>query len=59
MAIKTDAWIVPVGITGDYKFRSKNLKVIYTKPFKVGDMSLEEANKKLYNEIEQLIKENS
>lgn len=58
MAKKTDATIVPVGLTGDYKFRSKNLKVNFGTPFKVGDMSLEEANDKLYKEIEKLMKEN-
>lgn len=58
MAKKTDATIIPFGLTGDYKFRSKNLTVRFGKPFKVGDMSLEEANNKLYHEIEKLMKEN-
>jgi 1-acyl-sn-glycerol-3-phosphate acyltransferase len=58
MAQKTNATIVPFGLTGDYKFRSKNLTVRFGKPFKVGDMTLEEANKKLYNEIGKLMKEN-
>ena len=58
MAKKTDAYIVPFGITGDYKFRSKNLAIRYGKPFKVGDMSLEEANEKLYKEVESLMKQN-
>ena len=50
MASKTNALIVPFGITGDYKFRSKNLTVRFGKPFKVeGD--LEEANKKLEKEV--------
>ena len=51
MAKKTDAYIVPFGLTGDYKFRSKNLTIKYGKPFKVGDMDLEEANKKLYDTV--------
>lgn len=55
MAKKTNATIVPFAITGDYKFRSKNLMIRYGTPFKVGNMSLEEANKKLYNEIKRLI----
>ena len=55
MAKKTDAYLVPFGITGDYKFRSKNLTIEYGKPFKVSDMELEEANKKLYNEVKRLI----
>ncbi len=58
MAKKTDASIVPFAITGDYKFRSKNLTIRYGKPFKVNDMSLEEANNKLYKEVEKLIKQN-
>lgn len=58
MAKKTDATIIPFGLTGDYKFRSKNLTVRFGNPFKVGDMSLEEANDKLYHEIEKLMKEN-
>lgn len=55
MAKKTGASIVPFGLTGDYKFRSKNLKAIFGKPFKVDDMSLEEANQKLYNEVKKLM----
>ena len=58
MAKKTNATIIPFGLTGDYKFRSKNLKIKYGRPFKVGDMDLETANKKLYNEVEKLMKEN-
>ncbi len=58
MAQKTGATLVPFGVTGDYKFRSKNLKVRFGKPFKVGDMSLEEANQKLYDEIGSLMKAN-
>ena len=58
MAKKTNATIIPFGLTGDYKFRSKNLVVRYGTPFKVGDMSLEEANDKLYHEVEKLMQEN-
>jgi len=58
MAKRTDAYIVPFGLTGDYKFRSKNLTVRYGEPFKVGDMSVEEANEKLYKEVERLMREN-
>lgn len=56
MAQKTNASIIPVGITGDYKFRSKNLTIRIGKPFKVENMSLEEANEKLKNEIGNLMK---
>ena len=58
MAAKTNATIIPFGLTGDYKFRSKNLKVRYGKQFKIGNMTLEEANNKLYKEVERLMKEN-
>ena len=58
MAKKTDAYIVPFGLTGDYKFRSKNLVVRFGKPFKVGKMTLSDANEKLYKEVERLMKEN-
>ena len=56
MAKKTDTYIVPFSITGDYKFRSKNLKIIFDTPFKVTDMDLESANTLLYKKIEKLIK---
>ncbi len=58
MAKKSDAYIVPFGLTGDYKFRSKNLTVRYGEPFKVGNMTVEEANEKLYREVERLMLEN-
>ena len=47
-----------LGITGDFKFRSKNLTIRYGKPFKVGNMTLKEANDKLFNEVKKLIKLN-
>jgi len=59
MAAKTDSYIVPFAITGDYKFRSKNLKITYGKPFKVNDMELDKANDKLYKIVEKLLKQNS
>ena len=56
MAKKTDAYLVPFAVTGDYKFRSKNLVYRIGKPFKVGKMELEEANKKLEKQIGYLMK---
>ena len=56
LAKKTDATIVPFAITGEYKFRSKDLKVTFAKPFKVGNMDLEEANEKLYKEVLKILK---
>ena len=58
MAQKTDAYLVPFGITGDYVFRSKNLIIRYGKPFKITDMTIEEANELLYHEVETLMKQN-
>ena len=58
LAEKTNAYLVPFAITGEYKFRSKDLKVTFGKPFKIGKMTLEEANDKLYNEVLTLLKEN-
>lgn len=55
MAKKTNATIIPFGLTGDYKFRSKNLTIRYGKPFKINNTSLEEANDILHKEIERLI----
>ncbi len=58
MAKKSGATIIPFGLTGDYKFRSKNLVARFGTPFKVDDMSLEDANEKLYNEIKSLMEAN-
>lgn len=58
MAHKTNALIVPCAVTGDYKFRSKNLMIRYGKPIKVETDDLEKYNKKLSKEIERLLKEN-
>ena len=56
MASKTNATIIPVVVTGKYKFRSKNLIVRFGKGFKTSEMSLEKANEKLRNEMKKLIK---
>lgn len=57
MANKTDSYLVPFGITGDYKFRSKNLTIRFGKPFKACD-DLEKANKKLEDEVAKLMRQN-
>lgn len=57
MAMKSKATIIPYAIKGEYKFRSKNLKVKFGEPFKVDGLSLEEANDKLYNTISKLLDE--
>jgi 1-acyl-sn-glycerol-3-phosphate acyltransferase len=58
MAKKTDSYIVPFSVTGDYKFRSKNLVYRIGKPFKVTNMELSEANKRLERAISSLKKKN-
>lgn len=55
MAKKTDSYLVPFGISGDYKFRSKNLVIKIGKPFKINNMELEEANKLLEKKVANLI----
>ena len=56
MAKKTDSYLVPYGITGEYKFRSKDLTVNIGKPIKVSD-DLEASNNELRDEIIRLMKE--
>ena len=57
LAKKTDAYIVPFGLTGEYKFRSKTLAVRYGEPFKADGMTADEASAKLYKEVERLMRE--
>lgn len=57
MASKTNAKIVPVIITGEYKRHSDNLVVRFGKPFLVKNMSLDKANSKLRKEMINLIKQ--
>ncbi len=56
MAKKTDSYIVPFSVTGDYKFRSKNLVYRIGKPFKVTNMDLADANRRLEKAIGDLMK---
>lgn len=58
LACKNEAMMVPVAVTGEYKFRSKTLSSRIGKPFSTKGMTVEEANKKLHDEIVVLIKEN-
>ena len=55
MAKKTDAYIIPFGISGTYKFRSKDLTIKIGKPFKIDKMTLEEANELLKENISTLM----
>ncbi len=58
-ASKTDAYILPYATCGRYLHHSKDLRIIIGKPFKVGNLSLEEANQKLRNTIIDIIIKNS
>ncbi len=57
MAKKSNALIVPFGVTGDYKIGNKNLTVNFGEPFKVED-DLEASNKILRQKILKLVQEN-
>ena len=58
MAKRTNSKILPYSITGDYKFRSKNLKIVFGKPLDISRLSVEEANKLLYKKVKKLILDN-
>ena len=55
MAQRTNSKIVPYSITGDYKFRSKNLKIRFEQPLDVSKMTVEEANDLLFNTVKKLL----
>ena len=57
MAIKTKAKIIPYAIKGKYEFRSKNLKIKFGEPLTLNGLTIEEANQKLYNTINNLLDE--
>ena len=58
MAKRTNTKIVPYAITGDYKFRSKNLKITFAEPMDLSEYTIEEANKALYDKVKTLLLEN-
>lgn len=55
MAKRTNSKIVPYAITGDYKFRSKNLKICFGEPIDISELTIEEANDLLYNKVKLLL----
>lgn len=57
LACKNNAQIVPVAVTGEYKFRSKTLCVRIGKPFSTEGMTVEQANSCLKKEIVKLMNE--
>lgn len=58
LACKNGAVMVPVAVTGEYKFRSQNLTSRIGKPFSTAGMTVEEANRRLEAEIAALIRKN-
>lgn len=58
MAKRTNSKIVPYSITGDYKFRSKNLKIVFGKPLDISKLSVEKSNELLYKKVKKLILDN-
>lgn len=60
MAKKTGAYIVPFAITGKYKFRSKDLKIIFGCPYKIPEEeTLEESKNVLEEKVINLFLSNS
>jgi len=57
LAQKTNAYIVPSAITGEFSFFKRNIRIVYGNPFKISkDMNLEDANELLKKKIEDLLK---
>ncbi len=57
MAKRANCKVVPYSITGEYKFRSKDLKITFGEPLDLSDMSVEKANLLLYEKIKTLLLE--
>ena len=55
MSQRTNCNIIPYSITGDYKFRSKNLKITFGKPLDVSQLTIAEANELLYEKVKELL----
>lgn len=55
MSQRINCNIIPYSITGDYKFRSKNLKITFGKPLDVSKLAVEEANQLLYEIVKELL----
>ncbi len=55
MGIRTNCQVIPYAITGDYRFRSRNLRITFGKPLDVKDLSVEEANSLLFGTIREML----
>ena len=58
MAQKTNSPILPMVVTGDYKFKSKNLIVRFGSLYEVGKKDLAKANEELREIFIEMLKEN-
>lgn len=58
MAKKCNCPVIPYSITGDYKLFSRNLKIVFGRPIEAGEMEIEDANRRLFEAIKTLLKEN-
>ena len=55
MAKRAQSSIIPYAITGEYRFRSRNLQIKYGEPLDVANLTVEEANTLLFNTIKELL----
>lgn len=53
LSYDTDTKIIPFKITGDYRLLTRNLKIVFGKPF-IAHENLDESNNELYNIIDNL-----
>lgn len=57
MAMKTKCRILPYCIVGDYRFRSKNLKIVFGDYLEFDDEDVNKNNEILFNKIKELLLE--
>ena len=55
MAERAQSEIIPYAITGDYRFRSRNLQIRFGEPLDMAGLTAEEANVLLYDTIKALL----
>ena len=55
MAKRAGCRIIPYSITGDYRFRSKNLKITFGEPIDVSNLEVPEANDLLFSTVKELL----
>ena len=55
MTKRAGCQLVPYAITGDYKFRSKSLKITFLEPLDLTNLDIEKSNQLLFNTIKELL----